>query len=65
MIERLIRAKVDAFSRFILKGSDMKLSAKLKRLSLDASSRLCVIEPSEKLDTQRCCLYVEYGLQYM
>ena len=65
VIKRLIRAKVDAFSRFILKGSDMELSAKLKSLSLDARSKLCVIEPSKKLDTQRCCLYVEYGLQYM
>ena len=65
MIKRLIRAKVDAFSSFILKGSDMELSAKLKSLSLDASSRLCVIEPSKKLDTRRCGLYVEYGLQYM
>ena len=26
---------------------------------------LCRIEPSKKLDTRRCCLYVGYGLQYM
>ena len=32
VISRLIHAKVDAFSRFSLKGSDMELCAKFKSL---------------------------------
>ncbi|MCO5611230.1 hypothetical protein L7F22_065481 [Adiantum nelumboides] len=43
--EKLIRAKMDVFSRFVLKGGDMELNAKINGLSVEASSGLNVVEP--------------------
>ncbi|KAH7316123.1 hypothetical protein KP509_21G079300 [Ceratopteris richardii] len=43
--ERLLRAKLDVYSRFVLKSGDMELNAKINRLSLEASTGFNVIEP--------------------
>lgn len=47
--ERLIRAKMDVLSRFVLKGDDMQLDAKMNELSVVASSGLNVVEPVDMI----------------
>ncbi|BBN04917.1 vacuolar protein sorting-associated protein 13A/C [Marchantia polymorpha subsp. ruderalis] len=43
--ERLLRARMNVFSRFILKGEDMELNAQVNGLTIEASSGIHVLEP--------------------
>ncbi|KAL2636221.1 hypothetical protein R1flu_007700 [Riccia fluitans] len=43
--ERLLRARMNVFSRFILKGEDMELNAQVNGLTVEAGSGIHVLEP--------------------